>query len=178
MSDLFGDTFGNYMLHGIDEIQIPEPVSWWPQTIGWKVLALALMLWLLYRLYRLAQRWWINRYRRAALAQLDALEMQADGRYQQVLANLPELLKATALQAYPRTEIAALSGEQWLAFLDSHYDGPAFSDTPGRQLLTVAYQEPSRWQLSAEDANQLITMSRRWIQRHRMQVSSGGRDHA
>jgi hypothetical protein len=26
MSDLFGDTFGNYMLHGIEEIQLSGPV--------------------------------------------------------------------------------------------------------------------------------------------------------
>ncbi len=174
MSDLFGDTFGNYMLHGIDEIHVPEPVPWWPQTIGWKVLALALVLWLLYRLYLLASRWWKNRYRRAALARLDALQSRANGQYQQVLAGLPELLKATALQAYPRTEVASLSGREWLAFLDAHYDGPAFSDEPGRQLLAVAYQDQSTWQLSAEDASRLIAMVRRWLRQHREHSVTGG----
>ena len=178
MSDLFGDTFGNYMLHGIDEIHVPEPVSWWPQTTGWKVLALALLIWLLYRLYLLASRWWKNRYRRAALARLDALQLQANGHYQQVLASLPELLKATALHAYPRAEIAALSGKAWLEFLDSHYEGPPFCDEPGRKLLAVAYQEQSRWQLSAEDASQLITMSRRWLEQHRVHGATGARGHA
>lgn len=178
MSKLFDDTFGNYMLHGIDEIVLPEPVSWWPQTIGWKLLALALGLWLLYRLYRAAELWWKNRYRRAALAQLDALQRQAPEQYEAVLASLPELLKATALHAYPRTEIAALSGDEWLAFLDSHYDGPAFSDKPGRQLLTVAYQDKSRWQLSSEDARTLIEMSRRWLQQHRLTPPGEARDHA
>ncbi len=178
MSELFGDTFGNYMLHGIDEIRVPEPVSWWPQTIGWKVLALALLLWLLYRLYLGARRWWKNRYRRAALAQLDAMQRQANGQHQEVLAGLPELLKATALQAYPRTEVAALSGTEWLAFLDSHYDGPAFSDQPGRKLIDVAYRDPSHWQVSAEDASQLIAMSRRWVQQHRAIGASEAPGHA
>jgi hypothetical protein len=178
MSDLFSDTFGNYMLHGIDEIHVPEPVSWWPQTIGWKVLALVLALWLLYRLYLLASRWWKNRYRRVALARLDALQSRANGQYQQVLASLPELLKATALQAYPRTEIASLSGREWLAFLDAHYDGPEFSGKPGRQLLAVAYQDQSNWQLSAEDANRLIAMVRRWLRQHREHSASRGRSHA
>ena len=41
MSDLFDNSFGNYMLHGIDEISLPPAVSWWPQTLGWKLLLLA-----------------------------------------------------------------------------------------------------------------------------------------
>jgi hypothetical protein len=177
MSDLFGDTFGNYMLHGIEEIQLPEPISWWPQTLGWKLLALAAALWACYELYRAALRWWHNRYRRTALAELAQLEQRAGGQYQQVLTALPELLKATALQVYPRDQIAALSGDHWLAFLDQHYNGPSFREGVGRQLLAVAYQSDDDWQLSSQDAQQLIQMCRRWIGKHRA-PRSGTSTHA
>ena len=177
MSDLFGDTFGNYMLHGIEEIQLPEPVSWWPQTLGWKLLALAAAAWACYEIYRAAQRWRRNRYRRYALAELAQLEQRAGGRYQQVLAALPELLKATALHAYPRDQIAALSGDHWLAFLDQHYNGPSFSSGVGRQLLSVAYQNQDDCQLSLAEARQLIQMSRRWIGKHQA-PESGTPRHA
>jgi hypothetical protein len=168
MKDVFGDGFGNSLLQGIDEIQLPAAVGWWPQTLGWQLLALAAALYLGYRLYRGAQRWWFNRYRRSALAQLTQLEQRADGDYHDVLSALPALLKATALHAYPRHEIAALSGVHWLAFLDQHYSGPSFRQGVGRQLLNIAYQPDCRWQLSPQEARHLIHMCRRWLGKHRV----------
>ena len=29
---------GTYILRHLSDVAIPEPVSWWPQTVGWKVL--------------------------------------------------------------------------------------------------------------------------------------------
>ncbi len=173
MSQLFDNTFGNYMLHGIDEITMPEPVSWWPQTIGWQLLALLAAIWAARRLYLAARRWWSNRYRRHALAQLAGLQQESTGEsYERALAALPALLKGTALHAYPRSEVAALSGEPWLAFLDAHYDtrykGPCFRGVPGRNLLTIAYQPGSERQIPQHEARQLLKMSRRWLARHRV----------
>jgi hypothetical protein len=167
MSALFDNTFGNYMLHGMDEIVVPAPIAWWPQTIGWQLLGLGLALWAIYRAYRAAQTWWRNRYRRSALARLDQLLLQAGAEPGAVLPALPKLLKATALQAYPRGDVAALSGSAWLAFLDDHYPGPKFNAEPGKKLLSIAYRAESSWQVSNEDAAQLIAMTRQWLRQHR-----------
>ena len=64
------ETFGNYLVHGIDEIMLPDAITWWPSAPGWQVLALILLAWLLLRTIRLARRWWRNRYRREVLRQL------------------------------------------------------------------------------------------------------------
>jgi hypothetical protein len=178
MTALFGDTFGNYLLHGIEEIHLPEPVAWWPQTPGWIILAGLFLLWCLFRLYLAARIWWHNRYRRAALAQLDKLEQRAAGQYQLVLPALPPLLKATALQAFPRADVAALSGEPWLAFLDRHYDGASFRQGSGRQLLSIAYRPEADWQLSAGEAQQLIAMCRHWLGQHRLDLAAEAPDDA
>lgn len=162
----FADTFGNYILHGIEEVHLPETVSWWPQTIGWKVLGLLLLIAVAYWLSVQAKKWWRNRYRRDALSRLASLEQRAD-EWQQVVRQLPFLLKATALQAYPRSDVAQLSGTQWLEFLDSQFEGPAFRDGPGQGLLEIAYQPESQWRLSQLDAESLISLSRRWIREHR-----------
>ena len=167
MSDLFGDTFGNYMLHGIEEIQLPEPISWWPQTLGWKLLALAAALWACYELYRAALRWWHNRYRREALRQLSSVQREAGNQLQEVVAVLPYYMKVTALQAYPRQDVASLTGNDWLTFLDSHYSGPSFSGGIGVKLLAVTYLPPEKWQLDEKESHALIGMSRQWIARHR-----------
>jgi Domain of unknown function (DUF4381) len=96
----------------IEELQQPPepiPVSMMPQTWGWAGLAAlltALLLWLLWRGWR---RWRANAYRRAALAEL---ELAGDDP-----ARIAGVLRRTALAAWPRVEVASLTGEDWPAFL-------------------------------------------------------------
>ena len=106
------------------------------------------------------RRWWRDRYRREALRQLSTLALDAQ------LAALPFLLKTTALQAYPREQVAALSGERWLEFLDAHCTEVSFCRGIGQSLLDIAYLPSEQWQLNAAQANELISLSRIWIERH------------
>jgi hypothetical protein len=161
------ETFGNYLIHGIDEIMLPETIPWWPSAPGWKVLGLILLAWLLLRAIRLTRRWWRNRYRREALRQLQQLQQQAGSKALDVVAYLPYYIKVTALQAYPRTEVASLSGENWLAFLDAHYSGPPFAEGTGRKLLAVSYLPRQQWQLDDNESGRLIQMVQQWIAKHR-----------
>ena len=161
------DSFGNYLIHGIDEITLPEAVSWWPTAPGWKALAIIIVILLLFLCVRWIKRWWRNRYRREALRQLQQVQHHAGKQLQEVVAILPYYLKVTALQAYPRQAVASLSGDNWLAFLDKQYSGAAFSEGIGRKLLAVAYLPQDQWQLSEKDSEALISMSRSWISKHR-----------
>lgn len=162
----FADTFGNYMLHGIEEVHLPASISWWPQTFAWKILGLLAIAGLSYWFFVKAAYWWRNRYRRQAIADLAALQKSGDS-WQAAVAQLPILLKATALQAYPRDQVAQLSGQAWLAFLDAHYDGPRFCEATGSRLLQVAYQPSDQWQLSEIDSQTLLRMAQRWIKDHK-----------
>lgn len=171
------DTFGNYLIHGIDEIIVPEAISWWPSAPGWQMLGILVLLWLLVLVVRLIKYEWRNRYRRQVLKQLDQLQQNADNSFYPVVKQLPYYLKVTALQAYPRHEIASLSGNEWLNFLDAHYSGPAFSkgvagndsatNDMGQKLLMIAYLPQAQWQLSDNECKTLIQMSRRWIKKHK-----------
>ncbi len=160
----FARTFGNYNLHGIEEVHLPESVSWMPQTIGWKLLFVLFVLGLCWLLYRQVRLWWRNRYRREALKQLAQLRLTEDA--YTVVSRLPFLLKATALQRFPRENIASLSGEPWLEFLSNHYAGPAFNDALGQQLNTIAYQRREQWSLSDEQVDALVVRTREWIKTH------------
>jgi len=161
------DTFGNYLVHGIDEIFIPEAISWWPSAPGWRVLGVILILLLIAQSTRWLKQWWRNRYRREALRQLGRLQQQAGTQLQDVVAVLPYYIKLTALQAYPREDVASLSGRDWLAFLDANYSGPSFSKGAGEKLLSVSYLPREQWQLNDTESETLIEMSRQWIARHR-----------
>lgn len=159
------NTFGNYLVHGIDEIILPEAVGWFPLAPGWKVLGLIVLLLMLFQAIRLVKIWWRNRYRREALRQLS--DRGKGKKLQEVVALLPHFLKITALHAYPRREVASLSGEDWLRFLDSHYSGPSFLDGAGRNLLLVAYLPEEQWKLDKEQSETLLSMSRQWIATHK-----------
>ncbi len=160
-------------LEGLHDIVVPEAVSWVPQTAGWYGLALGVAalgawgFWVAYRRYR------SNRYRRAALAALAEIEQRVSGGLEpaergRALADLPALLKRTALGAGSRRDIASLSGDAWLAYLDHAYGGTGFSDGPGRLLPTLAYAPPVRWnELAEAELSALIALTRTWIRRHR-----------
>jgi len=113
--------------------------------------------------YFLARRYRANAYRRCALAQLQALHDtyladKDDGLY---ITQTNALLKSVALVAYPPREVAANSGEEWQAFLNSSMQGTEhFHD----DFATAAYQNTC----PEMDMAQGHRVSRNWIKRHRV----------
>jgi hypothetical protein len=158
----FADTFGNYLLHGIAEVELPSKISWLPQTIAWKILLLLLLILLVFTLFKGFKHWQANAYRRQAVKQLKSLYQSGEG----VLEILPVMLKSTALHAYPRSNVAQLSGHQWLDFLDQQYQGPAFNSDVGKQLLIISYEDKPFWNRNPEQIEALISMASLWLAKH------------
>ncbi len=129
----------------------PAPVSLAPQTWGWYVLfaaaigLVALTVWLAVR-HHLA-----NRYRRAALAELRGLNEAS---------TIALLVKRVCLTAFPRVEVASLSGDDYLRFLDSTIDGSPFTTGPGRALGDHYGGENG-------DVSALASTVGTWIRKHR-----------
>ncbi len=134
------------------DIHLPDAISWWPPAPGWwGLLLLVILVVLLLRAY------WEMKQRRAArvtalksLEQLTATFSQDQNQHNLVCA-LSVLLRRICLSYYPRKQVAALNGEAWLTFLDTHLGGEkkhsaknkplaAFSKGPGRSLITAPYQ--------------------------------------
>jgi len=159
----------NSGLEKLHEILLPDPVSWMPQTIGWYVvfgLVLLVAGWWVYRSLRRFQK---NRYRRLALAELAVIEgeLKQPERRAKALAEIPFLLKWTALAAFPRIDVAGLSGERWLAFLDKTVGGKDFTEGVGRLLPELVYApKPRIVELSNERIGNLLQLTRRWIETH------------
>ncbi|MCB1759709.1 MAG: DUF4381 domain-containing protein [Gammaproteobacteria bacterium] len=154
------------------DIHLPEPVFWWPPAPGWWWL-LALLL-LALTLYRLAQRRRRNtRLRREGLRALNRLqaEYQQSGDSKRVMQQLSSLLRRIALSRYPRPEVAALTGSEWLEFLDRSLveagGMPAFRSEIGA-LLTEAPYRPD----CSTNPEPLFELSREWITR--IGASGGG----
>ena len=79
---------------------------------------------------------------------------------------LGELLKRTALAAWPRTAVASLSGRDWYGFLDQSVGFSRFSEGLGEQLERVSYgSTPS----GPQDA--LFDAAEHWIRHHRVELA-------
>jgi Ca-activated chloride channel family protein len=105
-----------------------------------------------------------RRYRRLALRELHALhaQWQLDGDDGAFAAAVNRLLKRTALAAFPRADVAALAGADWLAFLDGRLREPRFTDPDLRALATLYQPRPE-----PVAAAPLHAAAERWIRSHR-----------
>ncbi len=133
------EIFGNYALKGLSEAVSPAPISWLPTTLGWKVMALIMLVWLFWRGHLYLQYRRRNLYRRQALHQLEAL-ISDHGMTPGLLAGLGRLLKATAVGCYPRRQVARLSGDKWMQWLENHGGADIFSCDSQQLLAHGVYQ--------------------------------------
>ena len=134
----------------------PEPaaISLWPATPLAQGLALLLLAGLLYLAWRWLRRYRANAYRRAAEAEL--------GRIADDPAQIAEILRRTALAAYPRQQVAGLTGARWLEFLNRHYPGNGFQGEVGQLLLLAPYRKSA-----PATATALAHEARAWIRKHK-----------
>lgn len=157
-------------LDGLADIVEPTPVPWTPQTWGWAVLAVVVVLLAGWALWSLQRRRLANRYRAEALTALDGLARAATESDTRAAALITagELLKRTALTAFPREDVARLSGAEWVAFLNRH--APATLAPPAVALLDdLEYREPQALRAMApQEAAAVIDAARRWIEGHRV----------
>ena len=141
-------------LDRLHDIVAAPPVSWWPPAPG-VYLALGLVLVLALALAARAIRHRLRQaYRREALAATRAPGL--------TVTELATLLKRVALTAYPRDQVAALTGPAWLEWLGKAGGlsvPPAVAD-----LLTSAVYTGT----VARDTTELAAFVRLWIRRHRV----------
>ncbi|MFM0337158.1 DUF4381 domain-containing protein [Paraburkholderia fungorum] len=162
-------------LQPLQELPLPEAVSYAPQTIGWVFVALVLLALLLVAAVAVWRHRRKQLYRRVALAELARIEARlAAGpvdfaQRASALAAIPRLIKRTSLAAVPREQVAALTGDEWLAFLQrtrGHFDARS-----GALLALASYAPPDRIAaISQDEAMTLIGHTRDWIEHHHVEV--------
>jgi len=158
-------TIPNDPVAGLIDIPLPQAINLWPATWTSRIAIVLLIVGLIATIVWSMRRGHANRYRRAALAELDGIVHSSTVDRDPVLAidNLALLVRRTALVAYPRERIAPLSGAPWLDFLDRSYAGHEFSQGAGRALGLVPYAPQS---VAAEDVVPLAHLVRQWIRTH------------
>lgn len=147
----------------LQELPLPAPVSYLPQTWGWLALLGLLLLLVLTAAAWRWRHWRRDRYRRQALARLRQLERQLDTA---ALREVPELLKRVALSMPHQPPVASLTGQAWQAFLQSRTALPLPHDFAAR-LAVLAYAPEARLEaLAAPQRLELLRLSRQWVETH------------
>ncbi len=129
----------------------PAPPPWWPPAIGWWLVA-ALILMLLgatIAWVKFSRRGPRRRVQAAALAELARIRSLDEASQPRALQRL---MRRYALTVFGAQDVAPLSGEAWLRFIETH-GGEAFAGTSGRQFLAAAYGKDAaqpEWVRAAE----------------------------
>ena len=97
----------------LKDIHLPAPVSAWPLSLYWWLVIITLLLIVGLAIYGVLHYIHKTKLTRLALAELAQLQQQDCE-----INDLHHLLKRIVLSSFPRTEVASLHGEAWLAFLD------------------------------------------------------------
>ncbi|MDJ0814399.1 MAG: DUF4381 domain-containing protein [Woeseiaceae bacterium] len=143
------------------DLHLPEAIGWWPLAPGWWFVIALTLIALGYLLHLYVQHRARGAARRHALRQLDALtaEFEQHGNAVAFSSSLSELLRRTMLAYAPRNDVAGLTGEDWLQWLDRDLDQPRFQGETGRKLLELPYRRPDD-DLSALDLVDVVAAVR------------------
>lgn len=146
------------------DLHLPDMIGWWPLAPGWWIvfgLVLIAMLVLLRRFLHTRAR---GAPRRHALRRLNQLltEYEEQRNVVSFAARLSELLRRTMLAYAPREEVAGLTGEAWLEWLDRDLAHPQFVAGPGRKLIELPYRDPDT-SLADADVYALVTAVRQRV---------------
>jgi hypothetical protein len=161
-------------LQNLNDIVMPATTGWWPLASGWYVLAGLMLIFLCWFVYKSVKDWKANRYRRSALSELEALSegIHSPAGRSSSLRKLPALLKRTALAAFPRNEVAMLTGNDWFQFLNSTVKKQSFTENTFNTLNHISYTTGDLNNINGETANALVDACRQWLKHHLALVGS------
>lgn len=148
------------------DIHLPDPISWWPPAPGWWIV-LGLFLTLMVAVWVFVRWKASRRFRYLALEHLEqlAIDFQKHQDNHKFTQNISVLLKRVCLVCFPRSQVAGLTGEEWLYFLDQNLPEKPFSEGPGRALLLAPYQR----QGDAVDVEGVLRVCRLWLKNAKKQ---------
>lgn len=127
------------------DLHLPDAIGWWPLAPGWWFVLLLMVAAIGYGLWRAYVKRQYNaprRYAMRALARCEAAYLEH--RNPVTLGKqLSELLRRGMLAYAPREEVAGLTGDAWLDWLDNGMPLPYFHTEGGKSLLQLPYRDPA-----------------------------------
>ena len=143
------------------DIHLPDSVSWWPLAPGWWIAAFLFVLMIATILFLIRR----SREKRLSAITLAKGEVERiknnfdENKDKKILAKeLSELIRRFSISIVERAEVASLTGQNWLLFLDKMNGDNAFSEGVGRVLVEAPYQAEPDY-----DSSKLIGLIENWM---------------
>ena len=147
-------------LAALRDIHVPPEPEFWPPAPGWIAVAgVAIAIWLAVMVVA-ARRWRAGRFRREALAGIRSLRTRhrEGAPDSEIAVELSALLRRVALARHPREEVAGLTGDRWMAWLETRLPGLGVSARTA--LLEAPYARKRRF-----DVGRALAACEHWIRR-------------
>ena len=147
-------------LAALRDIHAPAAPGFWPPAPGWIAVCILAAAAVLAAGIVAVRRWRAGQPRRKALASLRTLRArhQAGASAAEVAAELSTLVRRVALARHPREEVAGLTGERWIAWLESGL--PGLGASARTALLDAPYARERSF-----DVPRALAACERWIRR-------------
>lgn len=146
---------------GLKEIPLPDPVSYFPETAGWLILAVLFGLFLCILFAIFLRRWRQKAYLRQAIRDLQEISDQ-----QLNYSQIPLILRRTALQQYDRDEVASLRGRSFTDWLNNKLKQPVFDPQDSALLSALPYTLSEKNLTDIATLNGLVQKSIVWLKKH------------
>lgn len=148
------------------DIRLPEPIGWWPIAPGWWLLIALVLVVTIAFIFKQLKNKRENRYRLIAKNELQVFNRRYsnDQDATALLTDTQKLLRRVALHRYPqeRRKFAALSGRQWLGFLNGCCVEKIFTEADAPLFESLPYQKNVSFDISAWQES--VTS---WLEQHR-----------
>ena len=162
----------NPQILNLRDIHLPEPISWWPIAPGWwmifaSVLLIIVVVFISRKIYISKQ---LKRDIKHELENIKQQFQQTQNK-SQLAKSLSILLRRASISYYPKADIAGLTGNDWLSYLDdSNTNSSAnnrFQSDTGEVLLSAPYLPDDTLSTRGGldfDAQRLIHLCESWLQ--------------
>ncbi len=150
-------------LSDLRDIHLPDPVSFWPPAPGWWMALIlvmgliALSIWA-FRKFRTPKAFKTARHELQGLRESYAANQQDHT----LTSGLSRLLRRYAMAVYGREQVAGLTGQQWLTFLNEKGMTNQFTEGAGRVLVSAPYGS-----YESVQGQELIATVEQWLQGNR-----------
>jgi hypothetical protein len=147
----------------LKDLHLPDTIAWFPPAIGWwlVIVLIPVLIALLYWFYRRITRKTAIKSAKILLASIKNSSIDNA----QKLTELSALLRRVAISITPRTQTAALTGQAWLAFLDSSLTDEPFTKGAGQCLASAPYRPSAP---SQQEISQLISLCEDWLKAQKL----------
>jgi len=147
------------------DIHLPDAISWWPIAPGWWFVLASLIL-IPIAFFIIKNMYARKQLKRDVRSELDIIKQQFQSMQNksQLAKSLSILLRRASMSYYPKTNIAGLTGNDWLSYLDDTNNTSSkdkFQSDIGNILISAPYL-PDDGEISFDD-KALIHLCESWL---------------